>query len=202
MLPDIVTIYRIPIPPSEQDVVRYRALRLHALLSDPSSFSSNHAREVAFPLTEWVSRLDSPLRCTIVARLKSEEAAGAEGSEVRWAGIVSCLAPNTVHVDGLPCGLESAFLIMGMWVDPRYRCREIGKRLLQEGMAWAQESAAAAQVLDNAGCTSPGIVQIALKTHRKNIAATQLYTSTGFRSLEDDTDDFWMVRDASYIQKC
>lgn len=200
MFSENIDMYRIPVPPSEQDVAQYRSLRLHALQSDPDSFSSNYAREEAFPLSEWYSRLDSPLKCTIAARL---QVAGVEGSEVRWIGMVSVLAPNTVPVDDLPNELGSAFLVMGMWVDLCYRRRGIGNTLLQEGVAWAQSAATVHGVPDN-DSTASEAVQMALKTHWDNVAATKLYASADFRpmkdSAKDGSADVWMVKSCSPIQ--
>lgn len=46
---------------------KYKALRLHALKTDPKAFGSTYEREVAFEDEEWLKRLTNTDAITIVA---------------------------------------------------------------------------------------------------------------------------------------
>jgi GNAT superfamily N-acetyltransferase len=94
--------------------VRYREIRLRALADAPAAFSTSLAEAAGWPETEWRARVAG--RTTFVA--------DDEGSLV---GLVSGI--GTDHPD--------AAELISMWVQPDWRARDVGGRLVEALAGWA-----------------------------------------------------------------
>jgi ribosomal protein S18 acetylase RimI-like enzyme len=106
-------------PISPANALVFKTVRLRALQTDPTAFSSTYAKESAFPDEEWFRRA------------------------VRWSsdGFIACLALDKEN----PCGLVGCYIeedpqyahVVSMWVDPAYRRSGVGRALIDELKAWA-----------------------------------------------------------------
>src|SRR5437016_2903020 len=79
-----LTIYEIPNPASEEDVIKYTEIRLSTLSTNPEAFGSTYAAESAFTWDEWVARVNTTGRKTLIAM---DEAAN-------WIGTFNVLSPE------------------------------------------------------------------------------------------------------------
>jgi ribosomal protein S18 acetylase RimI-like enzyme len=134
-------------PTRAGDWEELRDLRLRALRDAPGAFASTLERELAFTDEVWLRRAEGgPASVTFIAR---EGGAGI--------GSVTILAeadvPGRAH-------------LVGMWVDPRYRRRGVGRALIDRAVRWARERRAR---------------ELILWVADHNAAARQLYERVGFR---------------------
>jgi GNAT superfamily N-acetyltransferase len=115
-------VFRIPAPPSEEDVTKYSQLRLLGLKTNPEAFGSTFERESMNTKAEWRTRIDKKERFTIIARLVSTDAEDSIARE-EWVGTASILIPEMMgaHTYG----------VVGMWVHPEHRRK--GRALLYTG---------------------------------------------------------------------
>jgi GNAT superfamily N-acetyltransferase len=84
-------------------VARYKAIRLHALTTDPDAFSSTLARETAFTGEVWASRILNPLATSLVAvrrvpedledEISPPDSDTQELAAREWMGQVTLLGP-------------------------------------------------------------------------------------------------------------
>lgn len=93
----------------------WRDLRLRALLDAPTAFGSTYARELAFTEPDWRDRLENPDGVVVLA--------SHQGTPVGMGGGYQDL-PGWLHV-------------VAMWVDPAWRGRRVGHRILDGIAAWA-----------------------------------------------------------------
>ncbi len=101
----------------EADWVLWRDARLRALQDAPTAFGSTYEREVGFTEQDWRGRL-SDSGGTAVLALHAGTAVGVAGGYVD--------VPGWLH-------------IVSMWVDPAWRGRRIGRKLLERVVARATE---------------------------------------------------------------
>lgn len=131
------------------DWPRLRELRLKALAQDPLAFGSTLAREAVFDEPLWQERVrnssSGSAQSTLVALAPGE----------RWVGMI------TLHY------VEGAWRVFGMWVDPVVRGRGVGGRLLDLGIAWAEDA-------------HPG-AGVELSVNPRQTFAVRLYERRGFR---------------------
>lgn len=99
-----------------EDWARWQAVRLRALAEAPGAFASSHAREAAFGEDEWRRRLASGVRVV----------ASHDGVDIGLAGAHLADGPDEPQV-------------FGMWVDPAWRDRGVGERLVADVLDWARE---------------------------------------------------------------
>lgn len=172
----------IPVPPTPEDINKYRTIRLLALQTNPETFGSTYEREAAFTNEQWFDRLKSPLRRTIIA----------QNAESDWVGLVAILAPNALEGLSLPTPLDCSFPVFGMWVHPASRGRGVGRRLMEESLRWAED-----WVQSNALKES----YVVLEVYEENEAAKKLYMSMMFkegeRRLGDHDGTIWMWKRTS-----
>jgi GNAT superfamily N-acetyltransferase len=107
-----------------EDVERCKTIRLAALADTPDAFASTLEEEIDLPTETWKERLANPNAVTFVAVVGGTD-----------AGLVVGL-PHANHPD------EAA--IVSMWVAPEYRRACVGMALIQEVVAWANESGCSA----------------------------------------------------------
>ena len=128
---------------------QYRDVRLRALRSDPLAFGSTFAREQRFEEREWRERA----------------ARGASGdSGAKFVGVTG--AGDFV---GLIAVAESRgeWHVFEMWLEPAWRGRGIGARLLDDALAWFRTTAPRRDLI--------------LEVNPRQSAAERLYRSRGFR---------------------
>ncbi|KAG1735185.1 acyl-CoA N-acyltransferase [Suillus lakei] len=133
-------IFPVAEPVTNEDIEKYKVLRLTSLKIDPSSFSSTYEREIAFTPDIWAQRLTSCFKCTFIASVKDEGSIGET-----WVGMISVLGPSEL----IPATLEpferagvgadwEMYFVAGMWVHPEHRGRGLGTRLVKEGLEWVR----------------------------------------------------------------
>lgn len=128
----------------------HRDLRLRALRDSPDSFGEALADVVAQPTSYWEDLT------------RSVTEAGRH---------VMFLACEGEHVLGSTYGLldrekSEVGRVGGMWVDPAWRRRGVGRALLQEVFGWARER---------------GLSRLALWAPAHSLAPRGLYRQAGFR---------------------
>lgn len=132
------------------EVNLHRALRLRALRESPDSFGETFADVAARSASYWED----------LTRSVTEP-----GRHVMF------LACDGEHVLGSVYGLvdrerREAARVGGMWVDPAWRRRGVGRALLQEVFSWARER---------------GLGRLGLWAPAHSPAAFSLYRQAGFR---------------------
>ena len=123
------------------DWERWRGIRLRALQDAPDAFGSTYERESAFVERDFRSRLG--------------------------VGGPAFLAVAGDEPVGLGAGfqdLEGWLLVVAMWVDPGWRGRGIGQRVLDAIVGWAREHG----------------LRVHLHVQAENGAARRLYERYGF----------------------
>ena len=128
----------------------YRDLRLRALASSPDAFGSTYDEEVRRSDAQWVTRLAvgaaSPLDLPLVAEV--------DGTRVGLAwGKIEPPALGIAH-------------LYQVWVDPAFRGRGVGGRLVEAIKVWANEA---------------GAFMMHLTVTCGDSSAARLYRRAGFR---------------------
>lgn len=104
------------------DWVRYRAVRLAALASDPTAFGSSVPREQGFTTAMWQARLVE--RVTFIAE-KPGEASDTGGAY----GLIGIVRESDRIAE-----------LVSMWVHPAVRGRGVGDLLVREVLGWSREN--------------------------------------------------------------
>lgn len=99
----------------------YRAVRLQALATDPSVFSSTHAAESVYPDTKWQETLLNP-DLGVFGLFDGKTVIGLTGIAVK----------RHVAADGSIAGL------WGSWIDPAYRGQGLSSLMYQARLDWAR----------------------------------------------------------------
>jgi ribosomal protein S18 acetylase RimI-like enzyme len=108
------------VPVTAKNALAFKAARLRALRDTPTAFGSTHAQESLLSDADWVTRAS------------------------QWSGESSVLYLATD--EGAACGLAGSFLeqddatrayLVSMWTAATHRRRGIGRRLVNEIIAWA-----------------------------------------------------------------
>jgi len=102
------------------DVEAYRALRLEALATSPDAFSSSHEEEVALSLEAFRARIPTAGRSAIFGAFAGAELVG-------MAGFAANERVKQRHKGTL----------VGLFVQPQWRRRGLGERLVRHVMAHA-----------------------------------------------------------------
>lgn len=100
-----------------EDWRAWREVRLRSLREDPDAYGSTHEREVAFLPALWRQRL-----------------AGTDGPAV--------LAVVDDAAVGMGAGWQprpGTLMVVGMWTDPAWRGRGVGRAVLDVVVGWAAE---------------------------------------------------------------
>ncbi|MEM1099364.1 MAG: GNAT family N-acetyltransferase [Planctomycetota bacterium] len=140
-----------PLEPSESGLLR--DLRLRALSEAPSAFGSTYAREAGFDDAEWTERARSwaSERCATWVAFQRDAS----------CGIVACALDRET---------DARSWIVSMWVDPEVRRRGVGRRLIDEAIAWSRRQS---------------VSEVRLHVTSNNPEAARLYESIGFRDTGD-----------------
>jgi GNAT superfamily N-acetyltransferase len=128
-----------------------RAIRLRALADSPEAFGSTLAETEARPMSYWDMRARGDTGDQRSTLFVAEDAG-------QWIGLVG----GFVDREGEDRGAE----LISMWVDPAYRGRGVGRRLVERVVAWAREHGASG---------------VSLWVTGGNSAAETLYAHCGFR---------------------
>jgi ribosomal protein S18 acetylase RimI-like enzyme len=126
----------------------FKAVRLRALLDTPSAFGSTYTKESQLTDGDWVKRAE------------------------RWNGQ---RAAGFLAMDGeTACGIVCSFLdeedaarahLISMWTAPTHRRQGLGRRLVDQVLAWAR---------------SRGARTMVLMVTSNNMAAIRFYERLGF----------------------
>lgn len=135
----------------ESDVLLYKEIRLRALKNDPESFGSTYEQEVNRPLKEFAERIQHS---------KDKFTLGCFDDSNLLVGIV-----NFVRESRLKTAHKGN--IYGMYIEPEYRGRGLGKSLLLA-------------LIERATRECAGLEQIHLAVVSNNLPAKRLYISLGF----------------------
>lgn len=142
-----------PIRPDEG--AAFRAIRLRALADSPAAFGSTLADTAARPPSYWDARARGDTGHQESALFVAEVPGG-------WVGLVGCFGP----APGDPPDAE----LISMWVDPGWRGRGIGQRLVERVVDWARQR---------------GMESVVLWVTEGNMPAAALYERCGFRDTGD-----------------
>jgi GNAT superfamily N-acetyltransferase len=190
MSSESITIYEIPNPAPEEDVTNYTEIRLSSLSSNPETFGSTYGAESAFTRDQWVSRVNTSGRKTLIA---------IDNLKGLWIGTFSVLSPEMLAPIGGPKrtsyppeistaeerGELDVFILIGMWVRPDYRRRGVGRMLVQRALEavrhWHYTTTQPNPDLERFEKPKERIHAILLGVHTENGAARSLYEKNGFR---------------------
>lgn len=136
---------------NDSDAQVYREVRLRALKNDPDAFGSTYEQEETKPLSHFIERIH---------HTKDRFTLGCFDDSNTLVGIVNFLRENrlkTAHKGN----------IYGMYVEPQFRGRGVGKALLLD-------------LIERATKECEGLEQIHLTVVSNNKSAKRLYVSLGF----------------------
>ncbi|KAG7088057.1 hypothetical protein E1B28_012090 [Marasmius oreades] len=164
-------------PPTAADVQQYKEFRLLSLKTDPKAYSSTYEGEGAFTDQQWFERLRSDSKGTIVATL---ERPGEITEE--WAGMITVLSPQlTDFTDYIPSklkekrGVESVYIVVGMWVHPEHRRRGVAGQLIEQAVHWVRNRRRDRE--EGGGGT------LLLEVVKSNDGAASMYTRSRFEEV-------------------
>ena len=142
------TISIRPIRADEGEALR--SIRLQALVDSPSSFGSTLAETEARPMDYWDYR-------AAIGEAGEESVIFVADDAGTWVGLAGGWYEE---LDDGP-----AAELISMWVNPAYRARGIGRRLVERVIDWARER---------------GARRISLRVTQGNDSAASLYVRCGF----------------------
>ncbi len=135
-----------------EDWQKYKALRMEAVYLHPEAFASTYEYEVAKTDEQWQSRVQSAAQSTENTILVADN---------------QCQLVGMLGLRRLEGKFNHVALIWGMYVQADYRGQNLGRALVQEGIAWARR-------LD-------GLKKLRLEVNAVNTPAHKLYLSRGFK---------------------
>jgi GNAT superfamily N-acetyltransferase len=198
-------------PPTEEETLQYKQLRLSGLRTQPQFFGSNFEREAAFTDDAWKARLSASGKATFISSLTRkgsthEHANGVvdtlvereSGSGEQWVGTVTVLGPTFLeelyrNEELFELRNRTLYTIVGVWVEPAFRRKGMAGGLMQAALSWVRED-----TQHGRGDTPKAVV---LRVHRSNAAAREAYLRNGFQDLAesvrngDPNDEVWMAHD-------
>jgi GNAT superfamily N-acetyltransferase len=142
--------YLSPSAPNFSTLVqKFSSLRLSALLTSPTSFSSTHALESTFTPAQWASRLSRPTVHIFVAIAHPSNVPSADQTVENgdWVGKVTLLGPLTRNVYELPEAggpilgpdeEESRWQMTALYTDPTHRGKGLGKKIVKYAIDFAR----------------------------------------------------------------
>ena len=136
---------------NQEDASIYRELRLRALREHPEAFATSYEEEQALHIEDFARKLTPGPEHTTLGAF----------DEDKLVGIVTLIRPVKKPK------LRHRATVAAMYVAPDARQRKLGRRLLNEALALANEW---------------GVSDVALAVAVGNYAARNLYASVGFVS--------------------
>ena len=132
-----------------------KQLWLRALQTDQAAFSSVYADNLNYPDTKWQERLDAS---------KNRKGSRALYARVdgKLVGMIGALWEDKVTTNHWAT-------VFGMYVDPEYRCRQIGQKLIA--------------ALETDLKSNKNFRKLKLGVNAEQLAAVKLYTKMGFTSI-------------------
>lgn len=160
---------------------KYRELRLKALKTSPSSFSSTYDIEAAFTHANWIDRLTVPNRevfiCAATRHSNNNDLSSSEGAE--WISQVTLRGPLSATDFVLPEASgqppqrpdeeEERWQMLSLFTLPEHRGKGLGGNLCQETLGFLRSYRA-----------SPPTVQVRLMVKPDNHTTVKLYRRLGF----------------------
>lgn len=137
------------------DAAEYRRLRLSALREAPTAFGRSYAEESLHELSFFAARLENTADHWTIGAFSGQ----------RLVGIVSLVRDERLKA-------HHKASIYGMYVDPRWQQRGIGRELLEHVIAVASD-------LD-------GLKMLRLGVVSSNRPARKLYAALGFRTYGEE----------------
>jgi GNAT superfamily N-acetyltransferase len=129
----------------------FRAIRLEAIRESPTAFGSTLAETAARPLEYWQDRVRR-------GATGSESVLFAAVDGERWIGVVGGFVDDSTDARSVD--------LVSMWVHPEHRGQGVGRRLVEQVVAWAKERSAR---------------RVVLWLTEGNDRAVTLYRRSGFR---------------------
>lgn len=133
------------------DAQPFQAVRLQGLMECPSAFASSHAEELNTPLATVAERLAFKPDGALFGCFDGHTLVGVVG----------------VQREGMTKLAHKAF-VWGMYVVPQARQAGVGRRLLEQALAYAGREL--------------GVRQVNLGVNTQNLAALALYRRVGFET--------------------
>jgi len=171
--PDPVTWARL--------IAAQRDFRLHALRTNPASFSSTYAKEAAFNDSQWEARLQNPLALTLIA-VRNPKAAESKTQERQytvqdciegeWEGTAVLFGPSPGQASTSDDNTIPTFEIFGLFVLPSARGRGIGTSLVEVSIGQAVARAGSREVI------------IKVRAAAGNAKVVGLYGNLGFDAVQ------------------
>lgn len=179
-------------------VTKYRAMKLHALKTDPASLGAKHDIEAALPFSVWTKRLSNPeatiLVCIATGNTTDNQDPIMDLMDNKWVGLATIRGPMKyedyyVNPDmGLPVPAvpeaERRWHIYDLYTLPEHRGQGLARNMVKECVAIAVESTAS-QCADNETTACPdglevNAARIRLFMNPKHAWLLTMYESFGF----------------------
>ncbi|KIJ17598.1 hypothetical protein PAXINDRAFT_72718 [Paxillus involutus ATCC 200175] len=189
-------IFPIQPPAAPCTIAAYKALRLISLQTDPASFISTYAREVAFTDDVWQQRLSSPFKQTFIASYHPAPYSDGEPQAVNeeheddgkdtWIGTVTILGPSELlpstlaPFDEVGMGANwEMYFVAAMWVQPAHRGKGVGRELVMASLEWARTNVDPKFLDEKEGKEKVALLLV----YDSNASGRALYSKMGFRDL-------------------
>ncbi|KAJ5995177.1 hypothetical protein N7481_002154 [Penicillium waksmanii] len=160
---------------------KYRDLRLRALKTSPSSFSSTYETEAAFSESDWIDRLTVPDREVFICAA-TPVVRNTTAPPVEWIGQVTLRGPMSMADFALPTesgqtelksdAEEERWQMLSLFTLPEHRGNGLGGKLCQVAVdclrTWQ---------------SSPNQIHIRLMVKPENHVTVNLYKRLGFATI-------------------
>jgi ribosomal protein S18 acetylase RimI-like enzyme len=197
---DTITYKIIHVPktsPQLADIVtKTRTTRLHTLETDPTSWLSNHAAELALPISVWERRLTSPDITIFVCIATSSDEHGRDPEtnllQSEWAGFAALRGPMKYEDYyaspdmGLPIPAspeeEGRWHMYDLYTLPKHRGQGVARKLIEECVATAVKYTGGCEPALAPSAHNPEVkhARIRLFMNPKNVWLITVYENMGF----------------------
>lgn len=161
---------------------KYRDLRLRALKTSPSSFSSTYEIEAAFSEFDWIDRLTVPDREVFICAATPVVRNTTTSPPVEWIGQVTLRGPMSMADFALPTesgqnelksdAEEERWQMLSLFTLPEHRGNGLGGKLCQVAVDYLRTWQ-----------SSPHQIHIRLMVKPENHVAVNLYKRLGFATV-------------------
>ena len=203
---------------------RYKALRLDALISSPTSFVSNHRHEQTFTDIEWAERITDPFRHHLICKRLGHAEVGANdiqpvnpaSDEGEWIGMFTLLGPLTREEYDFQGRIgpslgndaeETRWHLVGLYIKPEDRCKDAAIAIHEAILDYLRTSTEELleTVLDaRTGLEKPKRARVAGSKPSPESLLTELYASLGGYEIgwAERTEALRIVGNAELAKKC